>query len=319
MLNVVNVDLRSSNATFIFARCEAGFFIRRWRRWSSDGAQTSHHSLSHISFPLEIHDIPHHFAHSAWCTITPPPTYLSANPYQPPFLAWTSGRIPTKWSLSLPPGGRDCWLPHDFGCWTLLAARWWSGVDNNNNIIRRSEWKLPHRSRITYRHWRQPKLPNFLCSSNRLFGGGAADGGTAALTTASVCRRYRNEPWTWLDTSTHYLSATDAMERERNQRQNNWTADVLPQQQCQHYRYPWSQADQQDYAADNSRMGSWATWPPQEQNRRPANANHGHDPLRRQHGRCSTISRSSLGATRQFDYDAQTPTVVHPQSLHSAT
>ena len=29
-------------------------------------------------------------------------------------------------------GGRDCWLPHDFGCWTLLAARWWSGVDNNN-------------------------------------------------------------------------------------------------------------------------------------------------------------------------------------------
>ena len=21
-----------------------------------------------------------------------------------------------------------------FGCWTLLAARWWSGVDNNNNI-----------------------------------------------------------------------------------------------------------------------------------------------------------------------------------------
>ena len=44
-----------------------------------------------------------------------------------------SGRIPTKWSLSLPPGGRDCWLPHDFGCWTLLAARWWSGVDNNNN------------------------------------------------------------------------------------------------------------------------------------------------------------------------------------------
>ena len=43
------------------------------------------------------------------------------------------GRIPTKWSLSLPPGGRDCWLPHDFGCWTLLAARWWSGVDNNIN------------------------------------------------------------------------------------------------------------------------------------------------------------------------------------------
>ena len=43
--------------------------------------------------------------------------------------------VPTKWSLSLPPGGRDCWLPHDFGCWTLLAARWWSGVDNNNNNV----------------------------------------------------------------------------------------------------------------------------------------------------------------------------------------
>ena len=28
-------------------------------------AQTSHHSLSHISILLEIHDIPHHFAHSA--------------------------------------------------------------------------------------------------------------------------------------------------------------------------------------------------------------------------------------------------------------
>ena len=85
----------------------------------------SHHSLSHISFPLEIHDIPHHFAHSAGCTITPPPTYLSANPYQPPFLAWTSGRIPTKWSLSLPPGGRDCWLPHDSGaglCWQHVGG-----------------------------------------------------------------------------------------------------------------------------------------------------------------------------------------------------
>ena len=88
-------------------------------------AQTSHHSLSHISFPLEIHDIPHHFAHSAWCTITPPPTYLSANPYQPPFLAWTSGRIPTKWSISLLPGGRDCWLPHDLGaglCWQHVGG-----------------------------------------------------------------------------------------------------------------------------------------------------------------------------------------------------
>ena len=40
---------------------------------------------------------------------------FECNPNQPPFLAWTSGRIPTKWSLSLPSGGRDCWLPHDSG------------------------------------------------------------------------------------------------------------------------------------------------------------------------------------------------------------
>ena len=39
--------------------------------------------------------------------------------------AWTSGRIPTKWSLSLPPGGRDCWLPHDSGaglCWQHVGG-----------------------------------------------------------------------------------------------------------------------------------------------------------------------------------------------------
>ena len=30
-----------------------------------------------------------------------------------------------------------------FGCWTLLAARWWSGVDNNNNnIVTCRQWKL---------------------------------------------------------------------------------------------------------------------------------------------------------------------------------
>ena len=96
---------------------------RLWIKWSNNEWMQKDSSFLHldlnddgveddmiwyeddISFPLEIHDIPHHFAHSAWCTITPPPTYLSANPYQPPFLAWTSGRIPTKWSLSLPPGG----------------------------------------------------------------------------------------------------------------------------------------------------------------------------------------------------------------------
>ena len=79
--------------------------------------------------------------------VGPAPVFWASQPLEPAewlallilkagdvdFLAWTSGRIPTKWSLSLPPGGRDCWLPHDFGCWTLLAARWWSGVDNNNN------------------------------------------------------------------------------------------------------------------------------------------------------------------------------------------
>ena len=45
-----------------------------------------------------------------------------------------------------------------------------------------SEWKLPLRGQITYRHCRQPKLPYFLYSSNRLFGGGAADAGNAAKT-----------------------------------------------------------------------------------------------------------------------------------------
>ena len=35
----------------------------------------------------------------------------------------------------------------------------------------RSEWKLPLRGRITYWHCRQPKLPNFIYSSNCLFGG----------------------------------------------------------------------------------------------------------------------------------------------------
>ena len=43
---------------------------------------------------------------------------------------WTN---PDKVEPFLATWGRYCWLPHDFGCWTLLAARWWSGVDNNNN------------------------------------------------------------------------------------------------------------------------------------------------------------------------------------------
>ena len=56
--------------------------------------------------------------------------------------------------------------------------------------------KLPLRGRITYRHCRQPKPPNFLLSSNRLFGGGAADADTTAPIYISVCRRCRNEPRT---------------------------------------------------------------------------------------------------------------------------
>ena len=46
----------------------------------------------------------------------------------------------------------------------------------------RSEWKLTLHSRITYRHYRQPKLPNFLHSSNHLFCIRAADAGNAAPT-----------------------------------------------------------------------------------------------------------------------------------------
>ena len=46
----------------------------------------------------------------------------------------------------------------------------------------RSEWKFPLCGRITYRHFRRPKLPNFLYLSNRLFGGGAADAGNAVPT-----------------------------------------------------------------------------------------------------------------------------------------
>ena len=35
------------------------------------------------------------------------------------------------------------------------------------------------------------------------FGGGVVDAGTATPNSASVCRRYRYEPWTGLDTNTH--------------------------------------------------------------------------------------------------------------------
>ena len=39
-------------------------------------------------------------------------------------------------------------------------------------------------------------------SENRLLGGGAADAGTDATSSASVSRRYRNELWTGIDTNT---------------------------------------------------------------------------------------------------------------------
>ena len=40
---------------------------------------------------------------------------------------------------------------------------------------KRSEWKLTLRGWIAYRNYWQPKLPNFLYSSNRLFGDGPAN------------------------------------------------------------------------------------------------------------------------------------------------
>ena len=55
-----------------------------------------------------------------------------------------------------------------------------SGITKDD--MSRSEWKLLLRGRITYRHCRQPKLLNFLYSSNHLFGGGAVDAGNAAPT-----------------------------------------------------------------------------------------------------------------------------------------
>ena len=46
---------------------------------------------------------------------------------------------------------------------------------------------------VTYRHCRQPKLPNFLNSSSRLLGGGALMPALLLRLPASVCRRYRTE------------------------------------------------------------------------------------------------------------------------------
>ena len=63
---------------------------------------------------------------------------------------WTSGRIPTKWSLSLPPGGRDCWLPHDSGaglCWQHVG-----GVGSTTTTTTTTKLKLmrPYRGCQSY-------------------------------------------------------------------------------------------------------------------------------------------------------------------------
>ena len=55
---------------------------------------------------------------------------------------------------------------------------------SSHGVKRRSEWKFPLRGRITYRHCQLPKLTNFLYSSNRLFGGGAA---AADIATQNFC------------------------------------------------------------------------------------------------------------------------------------
>ena len=83
--------------------------------------------------------------------------------------------------------------------------------------VSRSEWKLTLCGRITYRHCRKPKLPNFLYSSNRLFGGEAVDAGNATptfcfsvlaiskLTTLTV-----ESLWTApTETAIHYILAID--------------------------------------------------------------------------------------------------------------
>ena len=57
-----------------------------------------------------------------------------------------------------------------WGLWVLWTVTW------------RSERKLPLLGRITYRHNRQPKLPNFFYTSSRLFGGGVADAGNCGPT-----------------------------------------------------------------------------------------------------------------------------------------
>ena len=75
-----------------------------------------------------------------------------------------------------------------------------SATSVNAYVRTSSEWKLPLSGRITYRHCRWPNLWTF-STRNIAFGDGTIDAGTAAPTSASVFRRYRNEPWTCLDTT----------------------------------------------------------------------------------------------------------------------
>ena len=69
-----------------------------------------------------MHD--HTSSHLFECKSLPTSLYsldLWTNPDKvEPFLAtWVERLLAATW----------------FGCWTLLAARWWSGVDNNNNNL----------------------------------------------------------------------------------------------------------------------------------------------------------------------------------------
>ena len=76
----------------------------------------------------------------------------------------------TKWQSAVDKCDRRTCIWH---LWRLVKGL--SGKQPHNNGVRfadkvcldpRSEWKLPLRGRITYRHSRQPKHPNFIYSSN---------------------------------------------------------------------------------------------------------------------------------------------------------
>ena len=66
-------------------------------------------------------------------------------------------------------------------------THWRQEVTESSTSNKGPEWKLPLHGRITYRHCRQPKLPNCLYSLNRIFGGWAADAGNATPTFLLQC------------------------------------------------------------------------------------------------------------------------------------